>query len=197
MRVGWSTFSPGPNILLTNPDWLRMQNLGHTKCSSRVLVCSEQYARERARFARAQTSATSISPVNYGGSEEHADSCVHSAEIQTDETAKEITYLRTELNTVYETITNVRNKIVSLEPFTEANFQGKSNENIVHYTGLPNFKVLKVIFDFVAPRSFPATTKLACFQEFIIVLLKLHLNVSLQTLHFSLMCMSPQLHKYC
>ena len=71
-----------------NPDWLPTQNLGHTKCSKRVLVCSERYARKRARFARAQMSSTRVSPVNCRGSEEHADGCTRDAEIQTDETAK-------------------------------------------------------------------------------------------------------------
>ena len=88
-------------------------------------MSSEQYMRERARFARAQTSTTNVSPVNYGGSEEDADSGTHNAEIRTDETDKKITHLQTELNAAYENISNLNNKIVSLEPFTEANIQGK------------------------------------------------------------------------
>ena len=116
--------------------------------------------------------------MNCRGSEEHADSCTRNTEIQTDETAKEITRLQTELNAAFESISNIQNRTVSLEPFSEENLQGKSNEYIVHYTGLPNFKVLKVSFDFVGPKSSPANTKLASFQEFMVVLLKLHLNVS-------------------
>ena len=50
-----------------NSDWLPTQNLVHAKCSKRVFVRSERYARKRARFARALTSTASVSPVNYGG----------------------------------------------------------------------------------------------------------------------------------
>ena len=69
---------------------------------------------------------------------------VCNAESPTDETVKEITLLQTELNAATETISNLENKIESLEPFTEAQLQSKSNEYIVHYTGLPSLKLSKL-----------------------------------------------------
>ena len=85
---------------------------------------SERYARKRYRFARALTSSTTVSPVNSRGSEEHADGCTRDAEIQTDETVEEVTRLRTELNAAYESISILKSRIVSLEPFSEGNLQG-------------------------------------------------------------------------
>ena len=80
-------------------------------------MCSEWPARKRARFGRVQTSTTSVSPVDYGGPVEHADSVVQSMlRSKHDEAAKEIDDLHTALNAAYETISNFMNKIVSMEP---------------------------------------------------------------------------------
>ena len=40
-------------------------------------------------------------------------------------------------------------EIDCLKLFTKSSFQSKSNEFIQHYTDLPNFKVVKTIFDLV------------------------------------------------
>ena len=50
------------------------------------------------------------------------------------------------------------------------------------YTGLPNFRMLKSVFDFVAPKS--QNTKLSSFQEFMVTLIKLHHNLSSQDLAY-------------
>lgn len=166
-----------------NPDWLPTQNLGHSKCSKRALVSSERYERKRARFARAQISAAGVSPVNdWGNAEDHAENGNCHVEIQTGETPEEITRLRSELNLAYETISALKDNIERLLPFTAASLQGPSDQYLIHYTGLPNFKILQTIFDLVAPENSPGTTKLAPFQEFMLVLLKLRLNASSQDL---------------
>ena len=98
-----------------NPDWLPTQNLGHSKCKKRVLVSSERYERKRARFARAQISSTSVSLVSERGhAEKDAENGKKDVEIQTDETAEEITRLRNELNVACETIST---NIERLQPF--------------------------------------------------------------------------------
>ena len=60
--------------------------------------------------------------------------------------------------------------------------QGKSDDYVQHYTGLPNVKVLMTVYRFVAPKDY--TTKLTPFQEFMVVLLKLRLNASSQDLAY-------------
>ena len=59
--------------------------------------------------------------------------------------------------------------------FTEEYFSTRDDAFIMFYTGLPNFYVLKVVFDFVIPRI-TRTHKLTNFQEFLVVMLKLRLN---------------------
>ena len=56
-------------------------------------------------------------------------------------------------------------------------------EYVKFYTKLPNFKLLKSLFDFVSPSASTgcsSTTKLTLFQEFMIVLAKLRLDSPLQ-----------------
>ena len=60
----------------------------------------------------------------------------------------------------------------------------KPEQFILHYTGLPSYQVFKVIFDFVAPTVSRAGTKLAAFQEFMVVLVTLRLNPSSQDLAY-------------
>ena len=61
-----------------------------------------------------------------------------------------------------------------------------SSEKVRFYTGLPSYEVLIVVFDHVAPR---VSRRLGCttlnrFQEFVMVLMKLRLNVPFQDLAY-------------
>ena len=61
-----------------------------------------------------------------------------------------------------------------------------SSEKVRFYTGLPSYEVLIVVFDHVAPhlsRRLGCTT-LNRFQEFVMVLMKLRLNVPFQDLAY-------------
>ena len=70
-----------------------------------------------------------------------------------------------------------------LQPFTEEYF-ANHDDGVRFYTGLPGFDVLKATFSltslFIARRS----KSLSLFQEFIMVLMKLRLNVPLQDLAY-------------
>ena len=59
-----------------------------------------------------------------------------------------------------------------------------SDEKVGFYTGLPSLEVLMVVFDHVASHVKRQTQSLDRFQEFIIVLMKLRLNVPLQDLPY-------------
>ncbi len=85
--------------------------------------------------------------------------------------------MQTELNNCYESIS----KLKCNSPFSPESLQ--SSNYVQFYTGLPNFKVLKAVFDYVVPPESNATkhpTKLDSFQEFIIALAKLCLDSPLQ-----------------
>ena len=60
--------------------------------------------------------------------------------------------------------------------------QTAADDYIQHYTELPNYKVLNTVFDFLSPKE--QSTKLQPFQEFLITLIKLCLNVSSQDLAY-------------
>ena len=120
----------------------------------------------------------------------HADFATHmqktgvDAGTQPEETANDIYYLRTELNNAYGTIRTFKDDINRLLPFTESCVQTQSRDFIQRYTGLPNFDVLKAIFDFVVPKESLGNTKLTAFQEFMLTLQKLQNNTSSKDLAY-------------
>ena len=65
------------------------------------------------------------------------------------------------------------------ELFTEAYFRS-DDDKVKFYTGLSGFDILMTTFNFVSPHSTRRSPSLNLFQEFIMVLMKLRLNVPLQ-----------------
>ena len=93
--------------------------------------------------------------------------------------ARLIRRMQSELNTCYETIWELNQKISHAAVFSEQFLQ--NDECVKLYTGLPS--VLKAVFDFVLPPTEYFNnnpTKLTAFQEFMIVLAKLRLDSPLQ-----------------
>ena len=62
------------------------------------------------------------------------------------------------------------------QPFTEDYFKD-SDDKTRFYTGLPDFHLLAKTFEFVSPYVTRRTKTLSLFQEFVMVLIKLRLNV--------------------
>ncbi|XP_078665956.1 uncharacterized protein LOC144908269 [Branchiostoma floridae x Branchiostoma belcheri] len=77
-------------------------------------------------------------------------------------------------------------KETKVQPFTEEYFTNcrDSDDRVRFYTGLPSFDTLKTVFDFVAPHVSRRTQTLTPFQEFVMVLMKLRLNVPQQDLAY-------------
>ena len=181
---------PAPLFDELNPDWLPTQNLAHSKVDSKkALISYERYQRKKARKARINAAAaaeiedtTKVDDTADINEAEDIEELTEEAETQTEETAEDTTRLQAELNLAYEKIRTLEEKINHLAPFTESAMQGKSDDYVQHYTGLPNVKVLMTVYRFVAPKDY--TTKLTPFQEFMVVLLKLQLNASSQDLAY-------------
>ena len=98
--------------------------------------------------------------------------------------ASEIKALNEELITCQRTIEHLSMKLKEqLPPFCEESLRDDSN--VLFHTGLPNVKVLKVIFDHVL-KTLPneGVGKLTHFQEFMCTILKLRLNIPLQGLAY-------------
>ena len=62
-----------------------------------------------------------------------------------------------------------------------------SDEKVRFYTGLPSFEILMVVFDHVSPYVTRKTQSLDRFQELVMVLMKLRLNVLFQDLAYRFM----------
>lgn len=168
-----------------NPDWLPTQNLGHSKRKQSVLS-EDRYQRKKARVSRVKRESAHDETVmeqqtpSTGVVEVRAEAC--QVQVQTEETAEDIASLRSELNTAYSTIRTLQEKIERITPFTQASMQAATDDFIQHYTGLPNYKLLNTVFDFVAPKE--RNTKLSSFQEFMVTLIKLRLNLTSQDLAY-------------
>lgn len=70
-----------------------------------------------------------------------------------------------------------------VQPFTEEYFVN-NEDRVRFYTGLSGFDVLDITFRFVSPLVSRKSKTLTLFQEFVMVLIKLRLNVPLQDLAF-------------
>ena len=71
---------------------------------------------------------------------------------------------------------------VKMQPFTEEYFD--TNDKVRFYTGLPSLDVLKATLEFVEPYIKRKSKTLSVFQEFVMVLMKLRLNVPQQDLAY-------------
>jgi len=70
------------------------------------------------------------------------------------------------------------------EPFGERFFEDR-NEKVKYYTGLPNYKTLITVYKFVSAGIVPGNrSSLSLFQQFIMVLIKLRLNLGDQDLAY-------------
>ena len=67
----------------------------------------------------------------------------------------------------------------------------QTDDKVRFYTGLPSFEILMVAFEHVSPHVTRKTQSLSRFQEFVMVLMKLRLNLPLQDLAYRFMVSVP------
>ena len=182
-----------------SPDWVPSQNLSATS-SSNEIVCGQQkyarYLRKKNRASKRPLSSSISMDANSSVIEgictdpevvrEESTSAVSSPfpNVATQTEGIGVTELREELNCAYEINRKLKDQVNSLAPFTESSFQTQSKEFILHYTGLPNFEVVKTIFDFVSRDCKFGNTKLTPFQEYLLTLIKLRQNLLSQDLAY-------------
>ena len=156
-----------------NPDWLPTQNLGNSK--TRTDASKDRYDRMRRRDERQQQSHKAIT----------SQDC-HSVDVgtQTELTRQHTLLFKQELYQAQE-------KIRDLECLLKSSTQLYTEESTVHnntfvkfYTGLPNGAVLKAVYEFIAPTESSKLSKLTPFQELMMTLIKLRLNLSMQDLAY-------------
>ena len=86
-------------------------------------------------------------------------------------------------------------KTGSYQPFCKSYFSG-DDDKVRFNTGLPCFSVLKTTFNHVAPHVDRSSKSLMQFQEFILVLIRLRLNVFLQDLASNLLARAQTFSNY-
>ena len=72
-------------------------------------------------------------------------------------------------------------QLQSFEVLTEVAMQ--DDQRVKFYSGLPNFSTLKAVFEFVSPEQ-STLSKLSPFQQFMMVLLKLRMNLPMKDLAY-------------
>ena len=172
-----------------NPDWLPTQNLGHSKVDPDHAIASlERYQRAVDRCACVESqkkleAAQALILLSRSISGEGQKMAINT-EVQTDLTKESYLLFELEISQLHDKVKTLE-KTVSI--FNEANLlESENNKLIVFYTGLPNSKVLRVLFNFVvegAPIS-SCNTKLSSFEEFMVTVIKLRLNLPMQDLAF-------------
>lgn len=102
---------------------------------------------------------------------------------QTQMSCSDVVQLEEGLRDANEEIYQLREKVNTLT-LNEDSFKN-NDEKVKYYTGLPNFALLMTIFNFVAPHV-ASTHKnvLSKFQELLIVLMRLRLNLGFQDLAY-------------
>ena len=165
-----------------SPDWLPTLNLGHSKQTSeaRARAAEERWERVKARESLNTECKARSTEVFSDTNGANVGLNLVDVSTQTDLTSKMIEDMCKNSERLETQIESTKE---DLQAFTEKSFEVNGKEYVRFYTGLPNFEVLKTVFDFVAP---PATqkTKLTRFQEFVLALIKLRLDLPFKDLAY-------------
>ncbi len=164
----------------TNPDWLPSLNLGHSRevCEDKAKAAEERWIRAKSRESLKDNRPILLSEATESGSCNSNEGQVTQATCQTDLTSTIMNKKDEELLKCKRQISILQAEILVLkemmQTFTEKDFIN-DEECVKFYTGLPNFKVLKTLFEFIcSPCS--GNTKLNPFQEYVMTLMKLRLD---------------------
>ncbi len=173
----------------TNPDWLPTQNLGHSK-SRLSSTAIERWNRKNTKQAHKDDSLQK----GTGDSVIAAHSDIPDEVPIQESTTVVHASTQVEFNVVKDAFTQTSDfpedsasqtysKIVSLPAFFK--YTGIPDEQVKFYTGLPNSKILKAVFNLIEPAlAHHKHCKLTPYQEFIMVLMKLRLNYQMQDLAY-------------
>ena len=110
----------------------------------------------------------------------------HHPENQTPSSCTELTGTSTSDKSSQTSEFNYLFKESKMQSFTEEYFSNchDSDDKVRFYTGLPSFDTLNTVFNFVEAHVSRRTKTLTPFQEFVMVLMKLRLNVPQQDLAY-------------
>ena len=175
-----------------DPDWVPTQNLGHDKydsaeklqADSEVALRRDERARDRERKRVAEGERrlreeieAKKQKVNEPGAKVMEISFDFDSAMEVGTDSETGTATQTE-----EFDYLFRNFSVS-QPFDETYF-ANDNEKVRFYTGLPAYDVLQTVYKYVLPFVVRKSPTLSKFQEFVLTLMKLKLNMPMQDLAY-------------
>ena len=162
-----------------NPDWLPTLHLGHNKIKLSASADSRYQRTLRKRLCVASDAKNEDLEVP-------EKVYLTNVSCQTEETKYTISQLHSELLTSQDKITSLESALAlqTVVPFGKRAMEAASENLIIHYTGLPNFKLLNTVFEFVESALPASRSKLTHFQEFMLTLMKLRRNLSNQDLAY-------------
>ena len=179
VRVCSDHFINGKPSLLydcTSPDWVPSLKLGRTV---------QSVADNDGRYQRAQERAAAkircMEAVNTSLNEVDTEELTIGTSVQTNLTLVQLETLEKECDKMTRDCTILKQKIKAIH-YQEAAF--KENDNKVQfYTGLPNWDVFSALLCYVQSSLLPGSL-LSPFQQLLMVLMRLRLNLSLQDLAY-------------
>ena len=193
----------------SNPDWLPTLNLGYDRMSaSKSSVQVERWQRARERDHRRMV-LQEIEDILPSVTSKEVDEVVEQEvlviveeeveiamqyfkprEVSVNcECSSRIESLEKELADSKATVISLSKKLVNERqiqgPFTEESMAEAGDDTIKFYTALPNFKILKAVYDHTYKTlSKDGITKLTAFQEFMCTMLKLRMNTPMEDLAY-------------
>ena len=191
---------PSPLWDKHNVDWVPTLNLGHSKrrqVDHEAMSARADRVRERRKRGlemQALETASKVKKLNEPG-ETICSLDFNVVEEETDEkqplvkdslpscSFSDDSFQRVDQGCQTEEFDYMFEKTSSYQPFCESYFSG-DDDKVRFYTGLPCFSVLKTTLNHVAPHVDKSSKSLTQFQEFILVLIRLRLNVFLQDLAY-------------
>ena len=177
------TSSPVPNVHLANDRFIRSSQRKHKRALSDASVSLRSLKKRRIDYSKIVTEEHSASPnisaqCDAGSSESvlqlQTEDESHSKGIQTDLTIKEIQQLVDDNKSrLIEASENEKFNIKGLYRF---NYYENNKTNVGFYTGMPEFELLKLVFNFIEGHMNSNIKSLSRENEFLLCMLKLRMN---------------------
>ena len=187
----------------TNPDWVPSLKLGYGSSTSEVLVAAadDRYRRQCVRSKRKEFHAdvnpaikarlhklkdpcscsVQTTPTTVDASVQSEVAVIESAN-QTDLSLTDLSRQEEQICQLQAEISQQKDEINSLK-LSEESFRNE-DDKVKYYTGLPSFAVLLTLFQFLQPFLPKTRTVLTHFQQYILVLQKLRLNLTMMDLAY-------------
>ena len=161
----------------TNPDWVPSRNMGY---SSKHCPTPERYERAQRRSKRPRLNEEDVADPDesvFEDEEAAEQELVSGEEVQTVLMCADIQSLEGDLAQLRATVSSKQNS------FTKEEFQS-NDKKVSYFTGLPNWEIFAMLLDYVGPALFKGNAALNPFQQLLLTLARLRLNLPVQFLAY-------------